>query len=61
MKLTVYKFWCEWDIGINDELWFDQEDMLEDISKALKEVDIEESIEQLEDDGLIGFQWQRVR
>ncbi|APD20828.1 hypothetical protein [Pseudomonas phage PA10] len=58
--MTVYKFWCEWDIGINEFLWRDYYQMEEDVAKALSDCGIEDTIEELEGAGLLGFDSVKV-
>lgn len=58
--MMVYKFWCEWDIGINEYLWRDYYQMEEDVAKALSDCGIDDTIEELEDAGLLGFDSVKV-
>ncbi|UPW35932.1 hypothetical protein QE320_gp122 [Pseudomonas phage EM] len=58
--MTVYRFWCEWDIGINSCIWADYYDMKEDVARALEECGIEESVDDLADAGLLGFDSVKV-
>lgn len=54
--MQVTKLTCEWDIGVNECLWLDPERARKDTRKALKGCGIEESMEELEEDGLVNFE-----
>ncbi len=60
--MKYYKFWCEWDIGINDEIYASYEVAVKHISQALEDCfadnddDMDYSIEGLEDEGLLGIE-----
>ena len=52
---TVIRIWCEWDIG-NENIVFSDFDIARQwADQAIKDAGLEESMEELEQDGLIGF------
>ena len=59
--MDVTTFWCEWDIGINDDIFIDEEVARVAVAAALTDMDIDETVEELEDQGLLGFDNVEVR
>ena len=51
---TAYKPWCEWDIGLDHEVFTSEVTLIAAQKKALEDQDIEESWEELSEAGLIG-------
>ena len=58
--MEVITILCEWDIGINDNVYATEELAREAAKTALLDCDIEETMDELEDDGLISFESNRV-
>lgn len=56
----VYTFWCEYDLGINDNIYKDVHTLREDVTKALDSCGLEESLEELEAEGLFHIDIKRV-
>ena len=54
MKVT--RMWCEWDIGCNDDVFEDEDVARKMAEHCLECVGIEETLEELEEEGLIGFE-----
>ncbi|MNF40753.1 hypothetical protein D3C85_737360 [compost metagenome] len=54
---SVIKVWCEWDIGIEDVVYGSMTTAEKHVRQALLDCDIEASLEELYDNGLIGFNW----
>ncbi|QHJ79338.1 MAG: hypothetical protein [Bacteriophage sp.] len=53
---TVIRIWCEWDIG-NENIVFSDFDIARQwADQAIKDSGLEESMEELEQHGLIGFE-----
>lgn len=50
----VYQVWCEWDIGLEYELYETEESAIRAAENALVDTGVEETYEELEDD-LIGL------
>lgn len=59
--MEVTTFWCEWDIGINDDIFIDEDVARVAVAAALIKVDIHEPLDELEDEGLVGFETSKVR
>lgn len=59
--MKIYSVWCEWDIGINRELYTNKALAINDIKDALKECGIEESYEDLLEEHLIGIEPREVK
>ena len=58
--MIVYKVWCEWDIGLEGVMFASEEAARRDVKAALKDSDVEESLQELEDEGLVSFEAMRV-
>jgi hypothetical protein len=59
--MQVTKMWCEWDIGINDDL-FASDDLARRVAaEALADSGVEESLDDVLKEGLIGFDTVEVR
>lgn len=57
----VVTMWCEWDIGCNEDV-FDNIGTAHAIAEqALLDCGIDESLDQLLEEGLIGFEHKEVR
>lgn len=52
--MIVYTMWCEWDIGINSNIWANLDLLYRDAKEALESCGIYETFEELEDEGLFG-------
>ena len=50
----MYSVWCEWDIGLEGKIFATEEVAIKHAKYNLEACDIEESYEELEDEGLIG-------
>lgn len=59
--MKIYSIWCEWDIGINRELYTNQALAIKDIKAALKNCGIEESYEELVEERLVGIEPREVK
>jgi hypothetical protein len=59
--MEVTTFLCEWDIGINDDIFIDEEVARVAVAHALVEMDVHETLEELEDQGLVVFETKEVR
>lgn len=55
-ELIVYRMYCEWDIGCNECIWLDPDKAWEDIVQAMEDCGIEDDIEELIDNGLVGLE-----
>lgn len=55
-ELVVYRMYCEWDIGCNDRLWLDPDQAWEDIVGAMEDCGIDDDIEDLIAEGLVGLE-----
>lgn len=55
-KETVYKINSEWDIGHEYYVFGTKEDAREFARRALIDCDFEETLEELEDEGLINYE-----
>lgn len=53
--MKVWKFWCEWDIGYNDSVFSSENLCRKYVRQALKDCGIEESMEECEGAGYLGF------
>ena len=53
--MRVYKIWCKWDIGQDDKLWQSAESSIIWAKEALISRGLDESYDELEYEGLIGF------
>lgn len=58
--MKVMTILCEWDIGINDNVYATEELAREAAKAALLDCGIEETMDELEDDGLISFESNHV-
>lgn len=58
--MKVWTFECEWDIGCNTDIYASKHLAMEHVYQALKECGIEESMEELLDEGLLSFDYQHV-
>lgn len=58
--MHVFRFDCEWDIGINHKLWKDADKMEQDIRAALLDCGIDDDFEELEADGYINMEMVEV-
>lgn len=61
--MKVFKIWCEWDIGINDDIFISYEIAARNINIAIEECGVAEddpdgdySIEALMDEGLLDIE-----
>jgi hypothetical protein len=59
--VKVVTFWCEWDIGLEGEVFSDHDAAVRHVTQALKNSGIEEPVDELEDQGLVGFEEKEVR
>lgn len=59
--MHVTTFWCEWDIGCNDDIFSDEDVARAVVEQALIDMDLTETMEELEDQGLLGFDSVEVR
>lgn len=57
---SVCKVISEWDIGHEDILFFEYNTARAWVRNALKALDFEESLEELEDEHLINYEWIEV-
>lgn len=55
-QITFVKFWCEWDIGYEKHIFTDEDVCRKHVEKALKACGIEDDIDDLEGEGLVGFE-----
>ncbi len=53
----VVKAFVEWDIGLDDAVFEDMEVARMYVREALANQEFEESLEELEADGLVSFDW----
>lgn len=60
LRMTVWGFWCEWDIGLNGALWATRELAERDLREAIAD-SFDESFEDLMSAGLIRINKQEVR
>ena len=51
----MYEIWCEWDIGVEGKIFSTLEVAEKHARINLEACDIEESLEELKSEGLIGF------
>jgi hypothetical protein len=58
--MYVYRVWCEWDIGQEYELFADEDLAYKWAKDSLKECGIEEDIDDLIEEGLVGFESVKV-
>ena len=58
MEITT--FWCEYDIGINERVFKDEDVARSHVRQALRDCGLKESLEELEEDVLVGFETQEV-
>lgn len=58
--MNVTTVWCEWDIGISDSVFLNEEVAREHATRALESCGVEETIEELEEEGLLGFETKEV-
>lgn len=59
--MKVFKIWCEWDIGINDDIFASYEIAVSNVEKALSACNFDDedgdySVETLVDEGLLGIE-----
>jgi len=59
--VIIYSIWCEWDIGINQNLYTNQNLAIKEAKAALENSGIEESYEVLLEDGYIGLEPMEVK
>lgn len=59
--MEVTTFWCEWDIGCNNDVFIDETVARVAVEAALADMDIDAPLEELEDQGLLGFESKEVR
>jgi hypothetical protein len=59
--MNVTRVNCEWDIGLNGALWEQESEARVDVAQALIDCGIEEPLEELEDEGLVTFESEKVR
>lgn len=57
----VLKLWCEWDIGLGDVVYQSEDTAWEEARQALKDCGVDEPLEELRDEGLIGIDTLEVR
>ena len=50
------KVWCEWDVGLENVVYGSQEEARAELRKILPSYGIEEPLEELEDEGLVGYE-----
>lgn len=55
MAIEYFKFWCEWDIGCNDDIYSSKEVLLKHAQQALKDCEIEDEVQDLIKEGLFGI------
>lgn len=55
MDNTLYMLWCEWDIGQEYYIFSSIESARHWAKGSLRMAGIEESLEEIEDEGLIGY------
>lgn len=53
--MEVFTFECEWDIGINENIYATEEVLRRDVAQALKACGIDESLEECEEEGYISI------
>lgn len=58
--MIVVTAWCEWDVGLTDAVFASMEVAKREYARALEACCIEESVEELLADGMLGFQLQKV-
>lgn len=51
----VYRIWCEWDIGVADEVYSSYAVAEDNAIRGLEDSGIEESFDELEEAGYIGI------
>ena len=58
--MNVTTVWCEWDIGISDAVFLNEEVARQHAVLALESCGVEETVEELEEEGLIAFETKEV-
>lgn len=53
----VVKVWCEWEIGTENAVYATVELARADVVECLKNCGIDDPIDELEDEGLVSFEW----
>jgi hypothetical protein len=58
--IQFVKFWCEWDIGYENCVFTTEDVCRKHVEQALKDCGIEEPVDELEAEGLVGFEFVNV-
>lgn len=55
MAQSKVKVWCEWDVGLEHTIYASQEEARKDLREILPSHGVEEPLEELEGEGLVGY------
>lgn len=58
--MDVVTFECEWDIGINDDIFANEDLARKAVAAALVACGIEETLEECEDENLVTFEHRTI-
>ncbi len=58
--MIVYTFWCEYDLGLNDKIYKEESTLRKEVINALDSCGMEETLQELEDDGLFYVESQEL-
>lgn len=59
-KRIIYTFWCEYDLGINDNVYETEKSLREDVKEALKGCGVD-SLQELESEGLFYIETKEIK
>ena len=58
--MEVFTFECEWDIGINENIYSSEELLRRDVAEALASCGMLETVEECKDEGYLTIELQEV-